>query len=436
VRRIFAVILLGAMICLGCNSQQKQTDAQRTAPATPVSSGPKPPQWPPVPGSNPPIQPAGGSSAAAQPFAPSQSLVTGTPTSQSSAATLAGSIMDRLQRRPSSAIVQVVDLQEVNQSNQEPVRFEVSADTLGNFQIPGLKSGKAYQLTARVRDQEKYYTGTVVVSPPNLQVVITLLEQDNSGGSVVPVLGAPLVGATQPSAGNGASEAPAPPGGGSTDPGAILPSGSGTPTSTVRPERIARDLGMMPAAPTLAIPYARPTEAPSSAPSVPLSTAETPIPSCQLVGRKLENFALVDLDGNPWEFRKHKTGRLVLLDFWFSTCGPCLQAMPHLVELQRTYKSYGLEVVGIAYERGTMAERAAKVRSVRGRYRLNYTTILGQIGDGECPVQTQFQVTSFPTLVLVDENGNILWRTPAGQGLSRPMLADLEMEIRRGLGIR
>jgi len=425
VRRFIAMLLVGVTACFGCNSQQKQTNAGRTAPASPVSSGPKPPVWPPVPGSNPPTNP---NPIATPPS--SQPVVQGTPTSQSNIASLSGTVMDRLQRRPSNAIIQVLDLQEVNQSSQEPVRFEVSADALGNFQIPGLKPGKGYQLTARVRDQEKQFSGTVVVAPPNNQVVITLLEQEgqaNPGAAPIPANPAPAnppIGMAPPIA------VPSPEAGPDAAPAA-----SGSPTSTVRPERIARDLGMMPAAPTLSIPLSKtnPAAGPNSAPALPVG--ETPIPSCQLVGRKLENFALVDLDGNPWEFRKHKTGRLVLLDFWFSTCGPCLQTIPHLVELQRVYKSYGLEVVGIAYERGTMAEKASKVRSVRGRYRLNYTTILGQISGDDCPVRSQFQVTSFPTMILLDDNGNILWRSPSEQGVDRRMLGDLELEIRRGLGM-
>lgn len=337
-----------------------------------------------------------------------------------------------MQRRPSNALIQVVDLQEINQTTQEPVRFEVSADALGNFQIPGLKNGKAYQLTARVRDLDRLYAGTVVVAPPNNQVVITLLEQETPA-TTPPVGAAPTLGAPV----SPGTPEPSPPLGNNLP---LDPPPSGTATSTIRPERIARDLGKMPDAPVLAIPpalgnnLAQPSSAnPTGA--MP-AAAEVPVPSCQLVGRKLENFALVDLDGNPWEFRKHKTGRLVLLDFWFSTCGPCLQAIPHLSELQRVYKSYGLEVVGIAYERGTMAERASKVRSVRGRYRINYTTILGQVSGDDCPVRTQFQVSSFPTLVLLDDQGNILWRTPQDQGVNPRILADLEIEIRKGLGLQ
>jgi thiol-disulfide isomerase/thioredoxin len=154
---------------------------------------------------------------------------------------------------------------------------------------------------------------------------------------------------------------------------------------------------------------------------------------CVRVGQKLDNFALYNLNGQPWEFRRDRGGRLVLLDFWYSTCGPCLQAIPQLVDLQRKYGSYGLEVIGIAYEKGPTPTQVQKVRQVRGRYGINYTTLLGGGGPDPCPVRTQLEVARFPTLVLLDETGQIVWRN---EGLSERAHYDLEMEIRRRLGIR
>jgi len=156
------------------------------------------------------------------------------------------------------------------------------------------------------------------------------------------------------------------------------------------------------------------------------------VPSCLVVGRKVENFALYGLDGQPWELRRHRRGRLVLIDFWYSTCGPCLGAIGHLRELQKTYGSYGLEIVGIAYEKGTAEEQVRKVRTVRARYGVNYTTLLGGGGTGPCPVKAQFRIAAFPTLVLTDETGQIIWR---GEGLDETQLYQLKVEIHRRLGL-
>jgi thiol-disulfide isomerase/thioredoxin len=152
-----------------------------------------------------------------------------------------------------------------------------------------------------------------------------------------------------------------------------------------------------------------------------------------LTGQYLVNFALYDLQGNPWEFQKHR-GRLILLDFWETQCIPCQRAIPHLNVLNTKYGPRGLQVVGVAYEEGPLPEQAQKVDRVRQRLKMSYTLLLG--GDskqGPCPVKTQFAVRAFPTLVLVDDTGRILWR---GEGLERQQLAELDLILRKRLGGR
>jgi thiol-disulfide isomerase/thioredoxin len=152
-----------------------------------------------------------------------------------------------------------------------------------------------------------------------------------------------------------------------------------------------------------------------------------------VAGNKVDNFALYDINGQPWGFRRHRVGKLVLLDFWFSTCPACLQSMSHLVDLQRRYAQYGLEVVGIADERGTQEEQVMKVRRVRARYGISYTTLLS--GGPHCPVKMQMRVQQFPTVILLDDKGDILWHSEKN-ALDDDTLRDLEAEIRRHLAIR
>jgi hypothetical protein len=98
------------------------------------------------------------------------------------------------------------------------------------------------------------------------------------------------------------------------------------------------------------------------------------------------------------------------------------------VELQRRYQAQGLQVIGIAYEDGPLAEQQQRVNFVRQRLGVNYQILLGA-GD-TCPLKQQLGVQMFPTLILVDAQGNILWRS---EGLDSQQLAQLENEIRRRL---
>jgi thiol-disulfide isomerase/thioredoxin len=162
------------------------------------------------------------------------------------------------------------------------------------------------------------------------------------------------------------------------------------------------------------VPDSRPSQppgVPQSPGSVRLPNMPTPVPSCGLYGNRLDNFALKDVEGKVWEYRRDRRGRLVLLDFWYHTCGPCLTEIPHLNALQNDYGPYGLEVVSIACETGPLAEQQKNVRTIRARHYINYKTLLSGGGPGKCPVMEQFGATYFPMLVLLDNDGTILWQS-------------------------
>jgi peroxiredoxin len=83
----------------------------------------------------------------------------------------------------------------------------------------------------------------------------------------------------------------------------------------------------------------------------------------RFVGRPAPPFALKDLKGRAVRLSQFR-GKVVLLNFWFSTCGPCRMETPDLVTLYRVYKERGLEVIGInmdelliPYEQGRQLQR-------------------------------------------------------------------------------
>jgi len=167
---------------------------------------------------------------------------------------------------------------------------------------------------------------------------------------------------------------------------------------------------------------APPATPPKSPGSVRLPDVPTHIPSCELYGSTLENFALRDERGEPWEFKRDFHGKLLLLDFWYSTCQPCVNAVPHLAEFQRVYGPYGLEVVGIAYETGTVQEQRERIPGEGIRYKINYKILLSGGGYENCPVRKQFQIKQFPTLVLIDASGKILWKSEGLDDYARDIL--------------
>jgi thiol-disulfide isomerase/thioredoxin len=156
--------------------------------------------------------------------------------------------------------------------------------------------------------------------------------------------------------------------------------------------------------PTAAI---RPPPAPAAAGQARKIDDEPPM--AKLAGQRVPNFLVSDVMGNDWEFR-YANGRLILMEFWSTTCMPCQRAMPAIKRLQSDYGRSGLEIVAVACEeQAPLTTRARAVEEVARRKELNYKVYLerdGRVGE----VQRLFNVQWLPTLVLLDRQGNVLWR--------------------------
>ena len=67
------------------------------------------------------------------------------------------------------------------------------------------------------------------------------------------------------------------------------------------------------------------------------------------VGEAAPEISLPDTKGNIINLSSLK-GKVVLIDFWASWCGPCRKAMPHVVKLYEKYKDKGFEVFGVSID--------------------------------------------------------------------------------------
>jgi cytochrome c-type biogenesis protein len=94
-------------------------------------------------------------------------------------------------------------------------------------------------------------------------------------------------------------------------------------------------------------------------------------------------------------------GRVVLLNFWATWCGPCRAEIPELNKLQRDFQASGLTVVGVSWD-----DSAAGVREFQKEIRQDYTVLLG----GE-DAQGKFEaIRSLPTTYVIDREGHIRQR--------------------------
>lgn len=136
--------------------------------------------------------------------------------------------------------------------------------------------------------------------------------------------------------------------------------------------------------------------------------ANTGTPS-SLVNRRAPNFSRMDLNHRQANLADYR-GKVVLLNFWATWCGPCLTEMPQFVAWQREYGEQGLQVIGVS-----MDDDAQPVRAVSRKYRLNYPVIMGDERIGEL----YGGIFGLPVTFLIDRNGKIRFKHQGAADLSK-----------------
>lgn len=392
-------LMLGALAAVGCTTFRTPRNVEGPA------------GWASRPGGTP----AGLASREPAPLAPTANGV------------LAGRVVDGFNREQPGAVIHICA------TDNPELQRDVQTDSSGYFLVQNLQPGKRYKLVTKTREGKPAGGGTVFATPPNVVLLIKVHEAVD-GGAAAATLAPRSVAEGNPSSGGPLlyeqerPQAAPPP---ATTPNASSPSSSpgpvrlGAPEQRLpppppRPEYMTQDDRIAANVPPLArIPG--PSPFPDRGP-----TANTDAPPN--AGSDVFTHPLLDLDGRTTNLAAFR-GKVTLIDFWGTWCPACIKGMPHLARLDREFGPRGLQIVGIAYEEGPPLEQTQRVRFVAQRQSVNYPLLLGTAQN--CAVLRHYQVTRYPTLVLLDEQGQLLWR---GEGLGDANLRRLEELIRQRLG--
>jgi len=121
-----------------------------------------------------------------------------------------------------------------------------------------------------------------------------------------------------------------------------------------------------------------------------------------LIGKTIENFTTKEtFSGEPFEFNSLK-GKYVLIDFWGTWCGPCIEEMPKVKAYQEKYKDK-LTVLGV--NQGDTKDKIDKFITPKGYI---WTHLMD--GKGDANFVFKFNVAGFPTKFIVNPEGKILYR--------------------------
>src|SRR5512143_444618 len=109
------------------------------------------------------------------------------------------------------------------------------------------------------------------------------------------------------------------------------------------------------------------------------------------------DFSLKSFDGREITLSQLK-GKVVLLDFWATWCGPCKESIPHLIQLYKDYRENGFELVGMNVEKGDPETVRRFVTSMDIPY---------PVVSAPQEVVNSYRVTGIPATFLIDKEGKI-----------------------------
>jgi peroxiredoxin len=137
------------------------------------------------------------------------------------------------------------------------------------------------------------------------------------------------------------------------------------------------------------------------------------------VGKTFPDFNEKDLDDQPLSIAKYK-GKVLLVDFWATWCGPCVAELPNVLGTYRKYHEQGFDIVGISLDKER--ERLTGFIKEKGMGWAQYFDGKGW----ESKLAQDCGINSIPATFLLDGEGKIIAKNLRGD--------DLEKAVARALG--
>jgi thiol-disulfide isomerase/thioredoxin len=130
--------------------------------------------------------------------------------------------------------------------------------------------------------------------------------------------------------------------------------------------------------------------------------------------------SLPDLDGTPQSLAQWR-GKVMVVNFWATWCGPCREEMPEFVRAQREFGPKGLQFVGIAVDQRDKVAQFAK------EFELNYPALIGGYEAMDVAKPLGNRLAALPFTVVLDRQGRIVHTQlgPLKPGVLRSIVSDL-----------
>ena len=146
---------------------------------------------------------------------------------------------------------------------------------------------------------------------------------------------------------------------------------------------------------------------------------------------KAPDFTLPALDDSSYTLSK-MAGKVVLINFWATWCGPCRMEIPEFNELQKNYHEKGLEILGIS-----VSDNKKQLKNFTKSFSVDYPLLYGSAKEMNKIMRDYDGVYAVPSSFLIGKNGNIIWKYPGAvlKNYDPQTFADLVYKIEKALKV-
>ena len=147
---------------------------------------------------------------------------------------------------------------------------------------------------------------------------------------------------------------------------------------------------------------------------------------------KAPDFTLPAMNDSMYTLSKLE-GKVVLINFWATWCGPCRMEIPEFNEMHKSYHEKGLEILGIS-----VSDNKKQLKNFAKSFAVDYPLLYGGAREMNKIMKDYGGVYAVPSSFLVGKNGNIVWSYPGAilknydPQTFATLVYEIEKELKKG----